>query len=384
MVSDIFLGWALLRRERIRFLVAILGVSFAVALILMQIGFREAMFDSGVRLHRHWVYDLVLVSPETVSVIGSKSFTSRRLYQALAAAGVASVHTVYLQHGLWKDISTGDTRDLFVVGFDPARSVFDLPEVEDQLNTLKLEDFVLFDSRARPEFGPVADRLAAQGEHLVEINGHKAVVRGLFPLGPSFGINGTVIAGVDNFLRIFPGRSRGAIDIGLIRLFDGADAEAVKNLLNSYLQKDVKVLDRDEFIRKEVDYWASNTPIGYVFGFGILIGVVVGSIIVYQILFANVADHLAEYATLKAMGYSHLFLGSVVVQQALILAVVGFVPGYLLSLYLYQVASDALMIELAMNMQRALLVLAVTIGMCVFSALLAQRKLIAADPAAMY
>jgi putative ABC transport system permease protein len=383
-VSDIFLGWALLKKERIRFVVAILGVSFAVALILMQIGFREAMFDSGVRLHRHWIYDLVLVSPETVSVIGSKSFTSRRLYQALAAEGVASVHAVYLQHGLWKDTSTGDTRDLFVVAFDPARNVFDLPEVESQLNTLKMEDYVLFDSRARPEFGPVAERLAGQGAHPVEINGRKAVVRGLFPLGPSFGINGTVIAGVDNFLRMFPGRSRGIIDIGLIRLREGVEAEAVKNLLKSYLQRDVQVFDRDEFIRKEIDYWASNTPIGYVFGFGILIGLVVGSIIVYQILFADVADHLAEYATLKAMGYTNFFLSSVVVQQAVILALLGFIPGYLLSLYLYRVASSALMIELVMNVQRALLVLAITIAMCVFSALLAQRKLRAADPAAMF
>lgn len=383
-MSDLFLGWLQLKREKIRFSVALLGVGFAVTLILMQVGFREAMFESGVRMHKSWIYDLVLISPETVSAIGSKSFTSRRLYQALSLPEVESVQAVYLQHGLWKDIDSGETRDLFVIGFDPATSIFNLPEVEQQLHTLKMEDYVLFDSRARPEFGPIADMLAEKGHHSVEINGHKAEVRGLFPLGPSFGINGTVIAGSDNFLRIFPDRGRGVIDIGLLRLRPGADVTAAKDLLRNYLPRDVEVFDREEFIRKEVDYWASNTPIGYVFGFGIFIGLVVGSIIVYQILFADVSDHLQEYATLKAMGYSNSYLGSVVIQQAFVLACLGFVPGLLLSIYLYELASNALMIELAMNSQRALNVLAITLAMCIFSALLALRKVRSADPASIF
>ncbi|MEH6636694.1 MAG: ABC transporter permease DevC [Halioglobus sp.] len=383
-MSDIFLGWALLKHEKIRFTVAVLGVSFAVSLILMQIGFREAMFDSGVRMHRHWVYDLALISPETVSVIGSKSFTSRRLYQALSLEQVESVQPVYLQHGLWKDVDSGDTRDLFVIGFDPAVSIFKLPAIQDQLDTLKMENYVLFDARARPEFGPVADILADKGVHTIEINGHKAEVRGLFPMGPSFGINGTVIAGTDNFLRIFPGRSMGVIDVGLIRLHKNADIAEAKRMLKSYLPRDVQVYDKAEFIQKEVDYWATNTPIGYVFGFGILIGLVVGSIIVYQILFADVSDHIAEYATLKAMGYSNFFLSTVVIQQAVILAIVGFIPGLMLSMYLYTLASDALMIELVMNSSRALFVLGITVAMCVFSALLALRKVRAADPASIF
>ena len=127
-MSDLFLGFLQLKREKIRFIVAILGVSFAVSLILMQIGFREAMFDSGVKMHRSWVYDLVLISPETVSAIGTKSFTSRRLYQALSVADVESVQGVYLQHALWKDIDSGETRDMFVMAFDPARSALASPK----------------------------------------------------------------------------------------------------------------------------------------------------------------------------------------------------------------------------------------------------------------
>ena len=383
-MADLFLGWLQLVREKVRFLVALLGVGFAVTLILMQVGFREAMFDSGVRMHRSWNYDLAIISPETVSLIGSKSFTSRRLYQALSHADVESVQPVYLQHGLWKDVNTGDTRDLFVIGFDPANNIFKLPEVQQQLNLLKMQDYVLFDSFARPEFGPVAEILARDGEHSVEINGHVAKVRGMFPLGPSFGINGTVIAGVDNFTQIFPGRTAGIIDVGLIRLREGADPLQVRQELAAYLPRDVEVYDRSAFLEKEMRYWDSNTPIGYVFGFGIFIGLVVGSIIVYQILFADVNDHLPEYATLKAMGYSNLFLCGVVIQQALVLAILGFFPGFALSVFLYDVASEALMIELRMEQTRALFVLAITVAMCTFSALLALRKIRSADPATIF
>jgi heterocyst specific transport system permease protein len=383
-VSDLFLGFLQLKREKIRFIVAILGVSFAVSLILMQIGFREAMFDSGVKMHRNWVYDLVLISPETVSAIGTKSFTSRRLYQALSVTDVASVQAVYLQHALWKDIDSGETRDLFVMAFDPTLSVLAMPDVIHQTDVLKMEDYVLFDSLAREEFGPVAATVAKKGFHEVEINSHKVQVRGMFALGPSFGINGTVIAGVDTFTRLFPGRSRNVIDIGLVRLLPGADIELAKQTMKNYLPRDVQVYDRAEFIDKEITYWATNTPIGYVFGFGILIGLVVGGIIVYQILFADVTDHLPEYATLKAMGYSNYFLAGVVIQQAIVLAVLGFIPGFAFSLFLYDIAGDSLMMHIVMNTERALSVLGITLAMCVVSALFALRKIRSAEPASIF
>jgi putative ABC transport system permease protein len=383
-MSDMLLGWLQLKNEKVRFAVALLGVGFAVTLILMQVGFREAMFDSGVRLHREWVYDLVLVSPESVSVIGTKPFTQRRMYQALAFEEVESVQAIYMQHGLWKDLESGEARDMYVMAFDPAESVFRIPEVQNQLHILKMEDYVLFDSRARPEFGPVADIVARNGHHKVEVNTQQAEVRGVFPLGPSFGINGTLLASTDNFLKFYPDRQRGIIDIALIRLRPGADVQQARDKLSAYLPGDVEVFDRPGFMQKEIDYWDTNTPIGYVFGFGIIVGLVVGSIVVYQILFADVSDHLPEYATLKAMGYSNLYLCGVVMQQATVLAVLGFGPGLGLSYYLYGVASEALQIELIMETDRALLVLALTLVMCVVSGLLALRKIRSADPAAIF
>ena len=113
-------------------------------------------------------------------------------------------------------------------------------------------------------------------------------------------------------------------------------------------------------------------------------GFVVGAIIVYQILYADVADHLAEYATLKAMGFSNLFLSWVVVQQAMILAVLGFVPGVLVSRWLYAQASEATNLPLNLTQERALGVLLLTVVMCAVAAVIALRKVHSADPADVF
>ena len=144
------------------------------------------------------------------------------------------------------------------------------------------------------------------------------------------------------------------------------------------------MLTKADFVEREKAYWNSATPIGYVFAFGAIMGFVVGTIIVYQILFADVSDHLAEYATLRAMGYSNGFLSGVVVQQAIILAVLGFVPGLGASMLLYQSAGNATQLPLILTVERGFAVLGLTVAMCAISGLIALRKVRALDPAEIF
>ena len=109
-----------------------------------------------------------------------------------------------------------------------------------------------------------------------------------------------------------------------------------------------------------------------------------GAIIVYQILFADVSDHLAEYATLKAMGHSNRYLSGVVIQQALILAVLGYIPGFAVCLWLYDAAAEATRLPVAMTLERALIVLGGTVAMCCLSGLSAMRVVRKANPAEIF
>jgi putative ABC transport system permease protein len=242
----------------------------------------------------------------------------------------------------------------------------------------------LFDERSRPEYGPVADLVRAYGDVVTEVSGRQVTVRGLYQLGTTFGFDASMVTSDLNFRRILPAYPSGAAGIGLVRLRPGSDAAAVRDALAATLARDVRVLTMAEFMAAEVGYWAAATPIGYVFAFGVVMGCLVGMIIVYQILFAGIADHLAEYATLKAMGYTDAFLAAVVVTEASILAVAGFLPGTLAAAGLYGVTAQATKLPMALGAGRALQVFGLTLAMCWVSALLAMRKLRTADPAEVF
>jgi putative ABC transport system permease protein len=384
MFLAIPLAWLQLTKEKLRLLVAVAGVAFAVILIFMQLGFRKALFDSSTRLHESLTGDLFLISPQFDFVAQPKSFSRRRLYQALSFPEVEGVSPLYLGLALWKNPETGKTRTIFSVGIDPADNAVKLPGVDEQLALIRKRDVVLYDRAARPEYGHIAAELDAGRTLTAEVNNRMITVGGLFEMGTSFGVDGTVLTSESNFLRLFPAREPGLIDIGVIRLRGGADPVATRDALRAAFPNDVLVLTRADYIDREHTYWDTSTPIGYVFTFGVIIGFVVGAIIVYQILFADVSDHLAEYATLKAMGYPNRYLFGVVFQEAVILALLGYLPGIAISATLYRIAADATKLPMQMTLPLAVFVVALAVAMCCVSGGIALRKIRSADPAEIF
>jgi len=378
------LAWLQLSREKMRLFVALAGIGFADILMFMQLGFRDALFESAVVLHKKLQGDIFLISPQSTSTIAMKSFPTRRLYQTLGFEGIKSISPVYLDFALWKNPETRGTRSILVLGFNPADSVLILPGVTDNLDTLKIADVVLFDDTSRPEFGLVAQEFNAGKDVTTEVGGRRIRVGGLFSLGASFGADGNIVTSDLNFLRLFPSREKGLIDIGIINLNPEADQKAVIKNLKQSLPKDVKILSKEEFIAFEKNYWQTGTAIGFIFTLGTGMGLIVGTVIVYQILYTDVADHLPEYATLKAMGYKNSYLLMVVFQEALILAVLGYLPGCSLAMGLYTLTRSATNLPMAMNIAKAVSVLIMTILMCTVSGAIAVRKLQAADPADIF
>ena len=384
MKRSIRLAWLQLGKEKGRLIVALAGVAFAVVLVSMQLAFREAMYQSAVRYHQRLRYDLVMLSPKTPVIAFPKSFSRRRLYQALGAEGVASVTPVYIQQGFWRNPWRFGSRNILVVGFDPSRDAIEIDEVRRNVNALKSPDVVLFDAASRPEYGPVESAFRDRGSVWAEVNDRRIQVVGLFWLGTSFGINGSLITSDVNFLRLFPDRAAGLIELGLIQLEPGVDPGAVQRSLEAALERDVQILTRRAYVEREVDYWGSTTPIGFVFGFGAVMGLVVGAAIVYQILFADVSDHVAEYATLKAIGYTNRDLSGLVLHEAAFLAVLGFVPGIFIASGLGRFASESTRLPLELTPSRVALTLLLTFTMCGLSGLMALRKVRSCDPAEVF
>ena len=387
MLGKITLSWLQLKREKTRLLVAIAGIGFADLLMFMQFGFRDALFESAITFHAKLDGDIFLVSPQSTALIAMKSFPQRRLYQALAFEGVESISPLYIGFGLWKnpEPEKNNTRQLMVIGFDPTHPIFDLPEVKDNLDKIKLSDVVLFDRSSRPEFGPVAEYFKQGKTVETEIDNRRVTVEGLFTLGASFGADGNIITSDLNFLRIFNSRrTKGLIDLGIVHLQPGTDVKAVIEKMRATLPQDVTIASKEEFVAFERKYWEESTAIGFIFTLGAAMGFIVGIVIVYQILYTDVTDHLPEYATLKAMGYKDIYFLSVVFQEALILAIIGYLPGLGVSMVLYNLARTATSLPMYMNMGKVVTVFAMTVVMCFVSGAIAVRKLQAADPADIF
>lgn len=384
MNRKIPLSWLQLTRDKTRLAVALAGIAFADILMFMQIGFRDALYYSNVRLHSSLKGDIVLINQQSNAVLAMEAFSQRRLFKALELQAVESVHPIYLDYTSWRNPVTGRPRSILIFGFNPESNLFNLPGVEENLNKLKLPDVVLFDRSSREEYGPIATEVDQGNTVTAEVRRRKMRVEGLFTLGASFGADGNLITSDINFLRIFTDRQRGLIDIGLIRLKPGSNPNIVAQQLRNYLPPDVNVLTKQEFIEFERNYWASSTAIGFIFTLGTIMGFIVGTVIVYQILYTEVSDHLSEYATLKAIGYTQRYLLTVILQEALLLACLGYIPGWIFAMFLYSTARDATLLPVFMSLARAITVLILTIIMCFVSGAIAVRKLRSADPADIF
>ncbi len=377
------LAWFQLVSEKRRLLAALAGIGFAVMLQLTQFGFRDALFESATVFHNNLVADLIMTSALYESEVTSGSVTRRRLYQALGAPGVQSVTPVNFSGAAFKNPITLQDKTIVVIAFDPDLAAMNLPSLRENAQLVKVPDTALFDSLSRPEFGPIVEDFKRNGSVTTEISGRRMKIVGMFELGVSFAGNGHIIVSDGTFRKMF-NRQEGLFEFGLIKVKPGSDIAAVQADLQNRLATDIKVLTVEELRTVEKGYWNANTPIGFIFLLGAAVGLLVGAVIVYQILYTDVSDHLAEYATMKAMGYSDGSLVVVVIEEALILSIMGFPIGLGLAQLLYKVSREATHLPLFMTTERALMVFGLTIVMCCLSALLAIRKLKSADPAEVF
>ncbi|MGH8000631.1 MAG: ABC transporter permease DevC [Brasilonema sp.] len=381
------LGWLQLSHQKGRFLVALAGIAFADVLMFLQLGFQTALFDTNTRLHRSMQADIFLVSPQGRNLGYLSTFPRRRLFQAMDIPGVKSAEAMYLGAIQWKNPQTRKQTAILLIGINPDKPAFDLLDVNRQLNVLKLPNTVLLDRGSRGNYTKAIAQINQGKSVTTEIERQTITISGLFKVGASFIADGSLITSDQNYLRLFYGQQQASsVNLGLIQLEPGYDPQQVSNTLKSYLgsSHDVKVFTKEEFIQFEINYWQTNTAIGFIFSLGVTMGFIVGVIIVYQVLSTDVNAHMKEYATFKAMGYRNAYLLGIVFEEAIILAVLGFLPGMTVSVGLYALTRNATNLPLLMTIARAIQVQILTIIMCMISGAIATRKVQSADPADMF
>ena len=352
--------------------------------MFMQLGFRDGLFDASVTVHKLFDADLVLMSPRSMSSIAMTGFPRRRLIQTMAHRDVIGISPVNWNFLLWRNPETLSTRSILALGFEPNDPLLNDPDFSKKAKLLKNKGRVLFDDLSRDEFGPIAEWFKEGKIVESEVAGNRVRVVELVSLGPSFGADGNLITSRETFLKLLPSNPPGSIEIGLIRIKKTSNANNVALSLRRNLPNDVRVLTHEEFINFEKDYWKNSTSIGFIFTLGASMGFIVGCVIVYQILYSDVSDHLPEYATLLAMGYKLKTLLGVVAREGIILSIFGYIPAYISGQVLYAIVRSSTKLPVAMDPERALLVFLLILFMCMGSALLAMRRLVDANPADIF
>ncbi|MGH1397274.1 MAG: ABC transporter permease DevC [Trichormus sp.] len=386
MIVNISLAWLQLAKQKVRFCVAVTGIAFIAVLMFIQIGFQDALYTSAIQLHNNLQGDLFIISNQYQSLTLHQSFPRWYLYQILGFDEIESVSPLYMQFAKVKNSISGLKIPIYVLGIIPDKTNLALPNISQKLILLKLPLTVLFDRKSRTEFGPIVQEFEQGKTVTMEIFnytssiGYKVQLGGLFSLGASFGVDGNLLVSTSTFFEIFQDRSPQNLDIGLINLKPHANTQKILASLSAKLPKDVRVITRQEFINLEKKYWTLRAPVGFIFQLMVSMVFVVGVVIVYQILYSNIATHLAEYATLKAIGFKNQDLLIIIFQQSLILACFGYIPGIGISMNLYILAKDVTKLPINMTFDKASLVLIFIVTMCFISAFISTRKLRNVDP----
>lgn len=375
------LGWLQLKKSKSRLIVAVAGIGFADLLMFAQLGIQATLFDSNTMLNRGMDADIILRSAQYRDLNLADTLPRRRLYQVQDIPGVQSAEPLYISTVVWKNPQTRRRTQLTFVGQNLDRLAWTFNEINQNLNQLKQPDTFLFDRLSRGQYADVVTQVTAGQSVKTEVQRRTIKVTGLFSLGASFATDGTLVTSSENFLRFFPERNSGQITLGLVKLEPRVDLAQVLVQIQAILPPDTIASTKQEYVDEEQAYWQETTPIGIVFTFGTVMAFIVGMVIVFQILSTDVNEHMSEYATFKAMGYRDRYLLMIVLEQSIILASLGFIPGLALALGQYALIANLGALPVAMTSGRMVLVFVLTVGMCIISGVIATRKLQSADPA---
>jgi putative ABC transport system permease protein len=384
MPQRIPLAWKQLTFEKMKLLTAVAGVMVAVMLMWVQLGILASLYDSATVVHRGIRADLVVVHTLTDSMNQSKPFSVRTLYRARGHAGVQEVGELLLGSVTWRNPDDGSQWNIQCYGLDPEGGWLAVDGLEESAAALRAPDTFIYDRKSKPVFGKVLPAFDRGDTVEVEMSRRRVRMVGTTSMAASFGQMGNVVTSRENFLRLKGGHSADQVHVGLIRLRPGADVNAVKAELAAELSPEAKVFTQPEFAEFELRYWKTNAPVGFIFTMGTVIGFFIGFIVVYQILYTDVTNHLPYYATMKAMGFTDGYLLRLVVKQGIILSAVGYLPGTLLALAFYKAMNIATGIPVQPTWERAGMLLGLTFLMCLLSGAMATRRLRAADPADVF
>lgn len=385
-LNPFYLAWRQLTASRVRFLTAMAGSVVSATLILMQLGFQEGLYGAATALHKSISGEVVIVNPASVNILQMRALSPESTSVARGINNIKNFSEVATSVVQWRSPVDGQSRGALMVGLpNTYNDAIDIDRLKIRDRSIGLDNVgsILFDIGSRPELGTakVSDPSGIP-EFSYAINNRRVNPIGTYLLGAPLCSDGTILSSMETFnmLQRTAGSPTTIEVLTLQRKDDRSVAKTVQEL-NKALPADAVAYSKKDWITREIQYWDRNSPIGFIFKFGIAIGMLVGSVVIYQILYSDINDHIKEYATLKAIGYTDFFLLMITLFQGLLLSSMAIIPASLLSFVLLLVGKEATKVPLLNTLENIYLVIGLTLFVSSASALIASRKLAALDPA---
>lgn len=377
------IGWLQLTHSRTRFAAALAGVAFANVLVFVQLGIMNSMATATLKPYSFLNADIMISAGDSNSLSDGSNVARQWMLQSMSHPEVTGGMGLFLANVNWQRAAT--TVGLTTFGIDPAQPGFLSPDIAAKIGPLQVQMAGLLDRLSRGLPREEAAGIRPQSPLSFETSGETLTLYDTFAGGGGFGGDGYMMVSDQTFLTLFPARQSTAPDHILLKLRPGADPEKVSVELRDLVSdKTLRIRGFAQAAQDDLSYQQTRRPTGVIFGFGVIIGVLVGIVIVYQVLSTDVADHMREYATFKAMGYGQVFFLGIVFEEALILGLFGFVPGALVATGLLTLMGKLTTLPLAMTSGMIVTVFVGTLVFSTVSGAIATRRLAGADPADLF
>ncbi len=378
-----------LYRQRTSTMLVVLGVTVSVVMLFVQLGLQKAVFGSGVRVDKAIAGQIAIVNRNFQSIQSFSTVARDMIEVAEAYPGVEKAMPFYYGNMPVINVKDGSAQQIMVYGIDPAYPALRLPGLTRQLQTIAMARRYLYDSYSRPNYGDILRRIGQPGG--LRIKGplntqqlHKVIsIAGTFRLGPNVLYNGALLTSAANF-GIAPGWPLDRVSMVVVKLKPGVDAGRARKAIAALVGNRAKVLTKSQLVAAEKHFWADDTPIGYITDLGLVVGVAIGIIFIYQAIFQVISTNIPEYAVLKSLGYSNKFFAYVIIQISAIIVAASYVIGIILSFIIFYFAESATHLGIDMTFNIIVSVLAITVTMALASAFLALRRLVAVDPITLF
>ncbi len=362
--------------DRVRLIATVIGIVFSIILVTVQIGLFLSFERMVTTMIDHADADLWIVPRGTKCFEDPSLLDERERFRALSIEGVTAATPLVIGFAEWR-LPEGGATPVFVVGSNPDKpGLRPWNVIAGGLDQLSTKDAVAVDKSYFERLG-----VSELGD-IAEIRQRKARVAAITEGIRSFTTTPYVFTSFDQ-ARTYIGVATNKATYFLVRIAPGYDAESVRDRIADNIKDDAEVLTTEEFRVRSRAFWLFGTGAGAALFAGALLGIIVGTVIVAQTLYSSTKDHLNEFATLRAIGSSSAYIIKVILWQALLSAVVGFLIAAGIGLIIvYLTANTALPVIMTPGLMVGLLVL--TVVMCAVSAISAILEVMRIDPAMVF